>query len=219
MDKKYSKEDILLIIIIVITGVVSFIIADAIDVRSRNVFMLMALLEFGIYCIVKWFGHNKEKETPARNNDADNTLMPNPMKERFDKVCNYCNQLEDAGYDTYEIFPPVSNNEIVSWEEKNQVILPENLKQWLLLSDGFGEIQSVTLYGLEGICKYPDEEYEGYYIIGSYVGNGSFMLIDKDGGFYQLDHDFGLKKSTFEAFIDNEVIFWLEDGMKEMGLL
>lgn len=227
MDNKFSKDEIILIIIFVITGGFSFFIADVIHTRTRNVFMLMVLIEFGIYCIVKWFAiREKEKDAPTINNDEDNTLLYNQMKERFDKICNYCKQLEDADYDNYDIFPPLTNHEIADWEERNQVTLPESYKQWLLLCNGFDDIGNSRLYDLEGICKYedfseeyPDEEDNNYYIVGSYIGDGSLVLIDKDGNFYLLDHAFGLEKSTFESFIDNEVIFYLEDAMKGEGLL
>ena len=61
MDNKFSKDEIILIIIFVITGGFSFFIADVIHTRTRNVFMLMVLIEFGIYCIVKWFAIREGK--------------------------------------------------------------------------------------------------------------------------------------------------------------
>ncbi|MDE6761171.1 MAG: SMI1/KNR4 family protein [Lachnospiraceae bacterium] len=221
MDNKFGKDEIIFVIMIVINAGIAFFIRSKFGIGSKFVFFLLFAIEFGIFCAVKRITNKSENEKLSMNENEgkEEIQMYSSMQERFKIISDYCNQLEDAGYDTYKIFPPISRDEIENWEKENQVILPKGYKKWLLLSDGFDRIGNNVLYPLEGICKYPDKEYEEYYIIGSYIGDGSLLLTDKNGTFYKLDHVFGLKAVPFEAFLDDDVIECLEDGMREMELL
>lgn len=214
MKDKFDKEDILLGVIIFATAVVALYFGNKIGLGSKTTFFLLIAIEWGIFYTVQKF-RSKEEATPKA---AEPTAPQSPMEKRFQTICDYCRQLEDANYDNYRIFPPVSMEEIKNWENEHQITLPKGYKDFLQLADGF-EISNSSFYPLDAICRYPEEEYAEYYIIGSYIGDGSLLVTDKYGSFYLLDHAFGLKLSTVESFLDHWVIEILEDGMKEMKLL
>lgn len=214
MKNKLDKDEIIFIIIIVITGVLAFFLGNIFHVRYKKVFFLLVLIEVIIFCMVKKLSAMIKEANGT--GEKEKIYSQNSMQERFDKICDYCNKLENADYDTYKIFPPISINKIESWEKQNQVMLPNGYKDWILLANGF-EIESNVLYPLGNICRYPEKEYEDYFIIGSYIGDGSLLLTDKYGIFYELDHEFGLEESTMVAFLDEHVIRCLKDGMNEIG--
>lgn len=217
MKNKFDKDEIIFGIIILITGVVSVIIGNKIGVRSRVVFCVLAGIEFGLLFLIK--GIFNTKGSDDSNFVKEEEVNKNPMQDRFNKMCDYCNRLEAADYDTYKIyFPPKTKEEIQTWEKEHQIMLPEGYKDWLLLSNGLYDVGGTNLYSLEEVCMCPFPEYEEYYIIGSYIGDGSNVVTDKNGVFYELDHVDGLKQITFESFIDEWVIELLENDMAEAGL-
>lgn len=218
MGSKLDKDEIVFGIIIIITVIVSFIVANKIGVSSRLVFCGFVAIEFGLFCLVKRIS-NKKTDENTNVAELKEEININPMQEMFDKMCDYCNKLEAANYDTYKIyFPPKTKEEIQTWEMENQITLPKGYKDWLLLSNGFDEIDGTQLYSLENICKHPFPEYGEYYIMGSYIGDGSFVVTDKNGVFYELDHVNGLEEITFEAFIARGVIETLENCMADAGI-
>lgn len=42
------------------------------------------------------------------------------------------------------------------------------------------------------------------------------LLTDKNNACYKLDHTFGLKEIPFKEFLDNWIIYNLEDDIKEL---
>ena len=154
-------------------------------------------------------------------------MNKNPLYERFIKISEYCEKLEEANYDCYKLFEPVSAEKIKKWENEHNAKLPEGYKNWLLLSNGFEMSNTANFLPLEGVgsrekCCLPLEEVENeenYYCIGYYIGDGSELLTDSNGIFYELDHGFGLKRTSFNCFLDDWIIEHLEDSMQETGLL
>lgn len=212
MKNKSDKYEIIFGIIILITGVVSVIIGNKIGVRSRVVFCVLAGIEFGLLFLIKGSDNS--------NFEKEEEVYKNPMQDRFNKMCDYCNKLEAANYDTYKIFfSSKTKEEIQTWEHEHQITLPKGYKDWLLLSNGLYDVGGTNLYSLEDVCMCPFSEYGEYYIIGSYIGDGSDVVTDKNGVFYKLDHVDGLKQITFESFIDEWVIELLENDMAEAGLI
>lgn len=218
MKNKFDKDEIIFGIIILITFVISIFIGNKIGVQSKLVFATFGVIEFGLFCLIEKILDTKRGDN-SNLTKGEEEIYKNPMQDRFNKMCDYCNKLEAADYDTYKIyFPPKTKEEIQTWENENQITLPEGYKDWLLLSNGLYDVGGTNLYSLEEICMCPFPEYEGYYIIGSYIGDGSDVVTDKNGVFYELDYVYGLKQITFESFIDEWVIELLENGMVEAGL-
>lgn len=140
------------------------------------------------------------------------------MKERFNKIVEYCEKIENANYDSYTICLAASIEDIEKWEKENQVILPLAYKEWLLLANGFEMGSTVELFPLHKVEKCLFPEYKDYYVVGEYIGDGSMLLIDKIGNFYEFDHAFGLNEKAFEKFLDNWIIEHLIDNLKEIGI-
>lgn len=144
----------------------------------------------------------------------------NPLSEKFEHIKHCCDVIEDAGVNCYKLFDPLSSETIAKWETDNGAALPEGLKNWLLLSNGFEMGSSADILPLEHIRPFPPEinggEYAGYFIAGHYIGDGSALVCSKDGRFFELDHAYDiLEEMTFEEFLDSWVLDVLEDDMAE----
>lgn len=133
------------------------------------------------------------------------------IKEMYDDIVLIAEMLEDNYIDNFK-FPKGTNEEAINnWEKKNNVLLPDGYKNFILLSNGFVN-HGAEIYSLDQITQldFPDD-FKGYYEIGSYIGDGSLILIDKTGNFYYGDHVYGIYKSTFEEFVKK----WILEDMKE----
>lgn len=138
--------------------------------------------------------------------------MNNPMYE----IYKLYSESEDE-----ETFPPATAEQIENWERIHNAVLPEEYKEFLLLSDGLRSyIFGGELFSLDDIERCPYEEIEefyedteglsgekNYFIIGNYIGDGSMMLCDENGNFYELDHCCGIEESDLLSFLEN----WYED--------
>lgn len=144
--------------------------------------------------------------------------MSNPLYEKYNKISEYCKKLEENNYDIYRLFSPIEVKDIENWEKEHDMNLPEGYKNWLLLSNGF-DMNIPTILPIEKIRKCPVSEYEDFFVIGYFIGDGSMIVTDKNGNFYELDHVFGLEETTFEDFLENTVMNSLEDGMLEIGAI
>ncbi|MBO5388875.1 MAG: SMI1/KNR4 family protein [Lachnospiraceae bacterium] len=149
--------------------------------------------------------------------------MNNSIKEQFDLIADYCKKLEDAAYDSYKLYSPVSNEDIEAWEKEQQITLPVSLKEWYQLSNGFDMGCTVDILPLTTICKCPFddiEELEEVFIVGHYIGDGSMLVIDRTGSFYEYDHGYcKLYPIPFEKFVQKWIIENLEENMADAGLL
>lgn len=144
----------------------------------------------------------------------------NPLSEKFNYIKHCCDVIEDAGVNCYKLFAPVSPKETAKWETDNSAALPGDLKSWLLLSNGFKMGSSADILPLEHIRPFPPEinggEYAGYFIAGHYIGDGSALVFNKDGRFFELDHAYDkLEEMTFEEFLDGWVLDILKDDLAE----
>lgn len=129
--------------------------------------------------------------------------MENPMYE----IYKLYSETEDE-----KMFPPATTEQIENWEHINNAVLPEEYKEWLLLSDGLvSHFFGGKLFSLDKIIPYPypdaleeySEENRDYFIIGNYIGDGSMLLCDNEGNFYEFDHDFGIEESSLDIFLED----------------
>lgn len=148
----------------------------------------------------------------------------NELYEMFSESIKSNNITVDSIYEIYRLysetedettFPPQTTEQIENWERIYNAVLPEEYKEFLLLSDGLvSNIFGGELFSLDDIVRCPYEEIEEYYdeqkdyfIIGSYIGDGSMLLCDSDGNFYELDHDYGIEESDLLSFLE----YWYEN--------
>lgn len=150
-------------------------------------------------------------------------MNQNPLFKQYQKIKSYCEQLEDANYDSYDVFPPASEDEVRKWEDTNQAKLPEGLKNWYLLSNGFDMNSTADILPLTSIRKYTYgdiDELDTCYIVGHYIGDGSMLVIDGEGNFYKFDHGYcKLIPVNFEKFLTGWILMYLEENMGEAGLM
>lgn len=114
-----------------------------------------------------------------------------------------------------EMYPPATVEQIEKWERLHNAVLPEEYKEFLLLSDGMRSyIFGGELFSLNEIIQYPSEEIEeyldeqkDYFIIGNYIGDGSDLLCDREGNFYECDHCCGLEESDLLSFLE----YWYDN--------
>ncbi|MBQ8134873.1 MAG: hypothetical protein IJ192_10785 [Clostridia bacterium] len=144
--------------------------------------------------------------------------MEDSITERYEKIVKYCDLLDDAGYACYKIFSPADITAVEQWEQENSAVLPQALKNWLLLSDGFRMGSSAELLPLKTICPCDLTGFEEYFVVGGFIGDGSMLLADKNGVLYEFDHVNGMEETTFEDFADRWIIQTLEDELFEAGV-
>ena len=62
--------------------------------------------------------------------------------------------------------------------------------------------------------KNEPEEIKGYYMLGSYIGDGSLLFSDKLGRFYCDDHAFGIKETEFSLFLEEDILYYMKERVK-----
>lgn len=139
------------------------------------------------------------------------------IHEMFKKISEYCTTLEQYGY-YYSLSEPVAESEIEAVEKKYNIKLPEEHRQFLMLANGMEMGTSVSIFPVGKIEPYDYGEYKDYFVIGQYIGDGSMLLTDGKGGFFQEDHAFGLKEKSFSEFLNKWIIYNLEDDLKDAGV-
>lgn len=137
------------------------------------------------------------------------------IKEIFDDIMLLADILEENGIDAFKIPKGIESEKITAWETQYGIRLPQGYKDFIVLANGFNYSCSQIL-PLEGVklIECP-EEFKGYYMIGSYIGDGSLILTDKNGDFYYGDHAFGVKKADFLKFLVDDILYYMKDSLKE----
>ncbi len=140
------------------------------------------------------------------------------IKELFDDIVIIADTLEENDIDNYKFPKGISHDEINHWEKENDAILPEGYKSFLLLANGFHN-HGTEIYSLDRITRldFPDD-YKGYFAIGSYIGDGTFIFTDNKGNFCCGDHINGVHESTFEEFVEKWILEDMKDSLEEHGL-
>jgi len=126
------------------------------------------------------------------------------MVDSINEVYKLHSETEDEG-----TFPPATSEQIENWERIHNAVLPKEYKEFLLLSNGLvSYIFGGELFSLDDIIPCPveaieeySEESTDYFIIGNYIGDGSMLLCDRNGNFYELDHCFGLEENNLLSFL------------------
>ncbi len=139
------------------------------------------------------------------------------IQEMYDKISKYCSTLEQYRY-YYYLSEPAAESEIEAVEKKYSIKLPEDHREFLLLANGFEMGTSAAIFPVGKIEPYDYGEYKDYFVIGQYIGDGSMLLTDGKGGFFEDDHAFGLKEKSFSEFLNKWIIYHLEDDLKDAGV-
>lgn len=105
------------------------------------------------------------------------------MNREKEYVLSLCEQLEDK-YGKSEFGIPATENEIFQWEEANQVVIPEDLKEWLKFS-GESKLKGIPLefYPIAQFRKEQDYVVIGKRenaLIGFLIENGRYIAVEND---------------------------------------
>ena len=136
------------------------------------------------------------------------------VKEIFNDIVTLANILEENDIDTFKFPKECKLEAITEWEKENNIQLPQGYKEFISLTNGFkyGGTQILPLEKIEMVNE--PEEIKGYYMLGSYIGDGSLLLSDKFGRFYCDDHAFGIKETEFSLFLEEDILYYMKEREK-----
>ncbi len=133
----------------------------------------------------------------------------NLLKNILIKLVDLCEETGPTyGYKNTVIGKPATDDEIVAWEQKNNITLPDNYKNFLRFADGIRLLGSEHISGLQQLN--PNDKYleDGYIHIGEMIGDGTVICMSKTNGrIYIADHGEYEDKGDFRSFLEYFVDF------------
>ena len=108
----------------------------------------------------------------------------NTLKNEFDEIVKLCEErVEEYGERASYFMEPATEEEILQWERKTGIQIPEDYRQWLKLTANCqicSNIASLVFPELEQPDFLPDD----YVLIGYVVGDGEVLCFSKSTGEY-----------------------------------
>ncbi|MBQ8119103.1 MAG: SMI1/KNR4 family protein [Lachnospiraceae bacterium] len=157
-------------------------------------------------------------ETKLKRFEQKDELMKaaaaNPLKEMYDELLRYRDEKNEA-FESITVYEPLSKQEILAWERKHHMKLPEDYKKWLQLSNGAG-FGHTYIYPLEEVHTEelaigPDNEKE-YVVIADLSYASDILVFDPETAeLYVLDDDGEIRDGDFEIDVFEEGFEFLED--------
>ena len=108
----------------------------------------------------------------------------NKYKEQIREIFELCEKaIPEHGDDSSYFKEPVSEQEMIDWEEKNNIKIPESYKEWLRFT---GDCRMVSISAnLWGPSKFHQKYVpEDLVVIGEVVGDGEVICFSKSTGCY-----------------------------------
>lgn len=141
--------------------------------------------------------------------------MMHSVKDIVEDIEVLAEMIEDNGIDTVKFYNGIDNSQIEEWEKNNDSKLPQGYKELLVLHNGF-RYRFTQILPLEAIQMADEtDQFPGYYIMGSYIGDGSLILADKCGVFYYGDHAFGIDEVDFEKFLEKDILRYMKEDLMD----
>ncbi len=135
--------------------------------------------------------------------------MNEQVKNAYEKIKMLCEKLDNADYS--EFSNAATMEELDLWQKENGVVLPENYKEWLLLSKysyiagGVLELFMPSKNGYYGQLV-PEE----FIVVGNVIGDGERLCFDVNmGEFVRYDHGYIREVGDFTNIL-NWAIEYLE---------
>ncbi|SDA22136.1 hypothetical protein SAMN02910447_02156 [Ruminococcus sp. YE71] len=129
------------------------------------------------------------------------------MKEILDRLKNV---LEKAGL-TDRLHSPATEEEISAWETSHGKRLPDEIKDFLRMSNGFEHCWNFNVYPLEkikvieGVKGVPD----GWLNLGWLIGDGCYIVSDENGRLIRCDCE------SRPPLSELDLAKWIEDHVIE----
>lgn len=141
------------------------------------------------------------------------------ITELLNKMKVLCNM--HGGEDTF--LEPVSKERISEWERENNATLCDELKEFYLFSNG---MDLRIYFSTFSICKLEELSFkeggvlgydssENFMEIGSFVGDGSVLCIDRNYNFCCAYEGMEIEESSLEELLEYELTS-LEERVEEL---
>ena len=136
----------------------------------------------------------------------------NPMRKYYDRLLGYMEERDDPDM---AVYAPLTKKEITAWEKTNDIKLPRDYKNWLMLSDG-GEFADKSIFKLEELdtknLAVDPGSGKGYITIASLSGASDCLVFDpKTKEMFVLTDDGKCKAGDFVFHVIQEGFDSLEE--------
>ena len=132
-------------------------------------------------------------------------IPDNSLADKIKEMVDLCNELAaEYGDNSSNFSSAASDDEIIRWESKNKITIPESYKDWLRFSNGSQIINgTATFFGIEtiGFCNehLPDD----YVAIGELIGDGEVLCFSKSTNkFIRYNHGKSIEYQNFEDILN-----------------
>ena len=137
------------------------------------------------------------------------------MQAVFNEIIRLGDILDENGIDFVRKKAATNDENIKNIENQLGITLPEDYKKFLLCANGLS-YGSSEVHSVEEVCKFEFDNQ--YYIIGTFIGDGSLVVSDSEGNVYYYDHEFGVEATTFADCLDKWIIRLQKNDLKDNGI-
>ena len=128
------------------------------------------------------------------------------------KVLDELKELLEKAKMTDKLNPPASPEAIAEWERSHGAVIPDEIKQFLMFSNGFeygwGCVRILPLDEISFIKGW-DNTPDGWLDLGSIIGDGAYLVGDEKGQLWLSDHN------SRPPLREYSVMEWIKDTVIE----
>ena len=122
------------------------------------------------------------------------------LKNEFNEIVKLCEEkVEEYGERASYFMEPATEAEILEWERKTGIQIPEDYKEWLKLTSACQMCSTIASL-IFPQTKQPDFLPDDYVLIGYVVGDGEVLCFSKSTGKY-ITYFEGKVNRTYDDFM------------------
>lgn len=161
-------------------------------------------------------------ETKLKNEAVYQKLLEkskdNPLRPMYDELLGFAGDGELPRMNIL-LDPPAAEEEIIKWEEANGMRLPEEYRNWLMISNG-SYFENKFILSLDQLRKgYKLDPIDGveYVIIVGLTGSFDYLVFNSQTGEYAVfTEDYELEEAAgFEEEVFEDAFEYLEERLEE----
>ena len=126
----------------------------------------------------------------------------NQLSKEIEKLLELCDKYDEENDGEYSFFDkPVSEEEMLKWEQDNGARIPESYKEWLRFTGRCRIAQNTASFWgpNEFHSKYVPED---MVVIGELIGDGELVCFSKaEGNFFELFENNETSKDDFQSVL------------------
>ena len=136
------------------------------------------------------------------------------------KVLDELKEALEKAKKTHLLNPPAAAEDIAGWERSHKAIIPDEIKQFLMFSNGFeygwGCVRILPLDEISFIKGW-DNTPDGWLDLGSIIGDGAELVCDEKGNLWLSDHESRppLREYSIKEWIQDQVIESIYEDIDE----